>query len=249
MYFDNVSALFQRLNRLGEARRPCFFLINYELTEGYLSLAGEEAPDFWATIQGRSNVTLPAPEDFPAPVAPNLTIHPESLETYARRFEIIQVGLHHGNSFLANLTIRTPIEGPLSLQSIFLHSPALYKVCLPHQFVCFSPERFIAIDAQGRIAAHPMKGTIDATLPNAAETIMADPKEQAEHATIVDLLVSTGLERGRNAARKTIAGGGAYLNNVKVEDEATVVGPEHLLAGGVVLVRKGRRNLAVGRTI
>ena len=67
--------------------------------------------------------------------------------------------------------------------------------------------------------------------------------------TIVDLLVSTGLERGRNAARKTIAGGGAYLNNVKVEDEAMVVGPEHLLAGGVVLVRKGRRNLAVGRTI
>jgi len=188
MYFDNVSALFQRLNRLGEARRPCFFLINYELTEGYLSLVGEKAPDFWATIQGRSNVALPAPEDFPAPVAQNLTIHPESLETYARRFEIIQAGLHHGNSFLANLTIRTPIDGPLSLQSIFLHSPALYKVCLPHQFVCFSPERFIAINAQGRIAAHPMKGTIDATLPNAAETILSDPKEQAEHATIVDLL-------------------------------------------------------------
>jgi len=66
--------------------------------------------------------------------------------------------------------------------------------------------------------------------------------------TIVDLLVSTQLERGRNAARKTIAGGGAYLNNVKVEDDATVIGPEHLLAGGVVLVRKGRRNLAVGRS-
>mgnify|MGYP003362318804 CR=1 FL=1 len=66
--------------------------------------------------------------------------------------------------------------------------------------------------------------------------------------TIVDLLVSTGLERGRNAARKTIAGGGAYLNNVKVEDETKVIGAEHLLAGGVVLVRKGRRNLAVGRS-
>ena len=66
--------------------------------------------------------------------------------------------------------------------------------------------------------------------------------------TIVDLLVSTGLERGRNAARKTIAGGGAYLNNVKVEDETKVIGSEHLLAGGVVLVRKGRRNLAIGRS-
>ena len=66
--------------------------------------------------------------------------------------------------------------------------------------------------------------------------------------TIVDLLISAGLERGRNAARKTIAGGGAYLNNVKVEDEATVISHEHMLAGGVVLVRKGRRNLAIGRT-
>ena len=52
--------------------------------------------------------------------------------------------------------------------------------------------------------------------------------------TIVDLLVGTGLERGRNAARKTIAGGGAYINNVKVADETAVIGPEHLLAGGVV---------------
>jgi len=35
----------------------------------------------------------------------------------------------------------------------------------------------------------------------------------------------------------------------KVADETVVIGPEHLLAGGVVLVRKGRRNLAVGRAV
>ena len=65
--------------------------------------------------------------------------------------------------------------------------------------------------------------------------------------TIVDLLVATGLEKGRSAARKTVAGGGAYLNNVKVEDEDAVITAEQLLAGGVVLVRKGRRNLAAAR--
>ena len=65
--------------------------------------------------------------------------------------------------------------------------------------------------------------------------------------TIVDLLVDTGLERGRGAARRTVAGGGAYLNNGKVLDEDAPVGAEQLLAGGVVLVRKGRRNLAVAR--
>ena len=63
----------------------------------------------------------------------------------------------------------------------------------------------------------------------------------------MDLLVSAGLDRGRSAARKTVAGGGAYLNNVKVVDEDAPVVAEQLLAGGVVLVRKGRRNLAVAR--
>ena len=65
--------------------------------------------------------------------------------------------------------------------------------------------------------------------------------------TIVDLLVDTGLDKGRNAARKTVQGGGAYLNNVKVTDIDAVVTDDQLLADGVVLVRKGRRNLAAGR--
>ncbi|EEH65279.1 tyrosine--tRNA ligase [Actinomyces urogenitalis DSM 15434] len=75
------------------------------------------------------------------------------------------------------------------------------------------------------------------------------PTAQLEvgRSTIVDLLVAAGLEKGRSAARKTVAGGGAYLNNVKVEDEDRVVTKDDLLAGGVVLVRKGRRNLAVAR--
>ena len=67
--------------------------------------------------------------------------------------------------------------------------------------------------------------------------------------TVVDLLVSAGLERGRNAARKTVAAGGAYLNNVKVTDQEATVGADDLLAGGVVLVRKGRRTLAVARAV
>ncbi len=65
--------------------------------------------------------------------------------------------------------------------------------------------------------------------------------------TIVDLLVATGLEKGRNAARTTVAAGGAYLNNVKVTDEDAPITADDLLAGGTVLVRKGRRNLAAAR--
>src|SRR5690606_1879510 len=64
---------------------------------------------------------------------------------------------------------------------------------------------------------------------------------------VVDLLVATGLANGRSAARRTVAEGGAYLNNVKVTDEDHVLAPEHLLAGRWVLLRRGRRNLAVAQ--
>jgi para-aminobenzoate synthetase component 1 len=55
------------------------------------------------------------------------------------------------------------------------------------EFVVFSPERFVRI-ADGVIRTHPMKGTIDANLPDAAARILNDFKERAEHFTIVDLL-------------------------------------------------------------
>jgi para-aminobenzoate synthetase component 1 len=78
------------------------------------------------------------------------------------------------------------IEEP-SLEEIFLHSEALYKLWLKDRFVCFSPEIFVRIE-KGKIKSFPMKGTIDATLPDAEQLLMQDTKEAAEHATIVDLI-------------------------------------------------------------
>ncbi len=63
--------------------------------------------------------------------------------------------------------------------------------------------------------------------------------------TIVDALVETGLEKGRGAARRTVASGGAYVNNVKAEDEDAPLTQDDALAGSLVLIRRGRRNLAV----
>lgn len=66
---------------------------------------------------------------------------------------------------------------------------------------------------------------------------------------MVDLLLAVGLEKGRQAARRTIAEGGAYLNNVKITDEDTVVLPNDVIADGIVLVRRGKKNLAVATVI
>ena len=87
--------------------------------------------------------------------------------------------------------------------------------------------------------------SIDAsTLASATESLPATELEVGT-STIVDLLVGTGLEKGKGAARRTIKSGGAYLNNQKVEDADYVIAETDLLSGGKVLVRKGKRNLAV----
>lgn len=58
---------------------------------------------------------------------------------------------------------------------------------ISNPLVCFSPETFVKIKG-GRIYSYPMKGTLDASLPNAEKLLMEDRKEAAEHATIVDLI-------------------------------------------------------------
>lgn len=69
----------------------------------------------------------------------------------------------------------------------------------------------------------------------------------AETPSIVDLLLATGLVESRGAARRAVGEGGAYVNNEKVADEAWTPAETDLLAGGWLVVRRGKRNLAGAR--
>lgn len=60
----------------------------------------------------------------------------------------------------------------------------------------------------------------------------------------VDLLVETGLVKSKSDARRTIGEGGAYLNNERVTDPELVLDREHAVAGGWLVLRRGKRNLA-----
>ncbi len=113
--------------------------------------------------------------------------YPESFESYQKGFDEIKKELRAGNSYLANYTRKTPIETNLSLEEIFALTKAKYKVYYPGKFVFFSPETFVEI-IDDKIFAHPMKGTIEASVPNAAVVLKNDIKEKAEHYTVVDLL-------------------------------------------------------------
>ncbi|MBV9832414.1 MAG: tyrosine--tRNA ligase [Marmoricola sp.] len=61
---------------------------------------------------------------------------------------------------------------------------------------------------------------------------------------IVDLLVESGLASSKGEARRTIAEGGAYLNNERVTDADLVPGDDDVLADGWLVLRRGKKNLA-----
>ncbi len=61
--------------------------------------------------------------------------------------------------------------------------------------------------------------------------------------TFVDALVASGVVASKSAARRAIEEGGAYLNNEQITDPERVLGAGDLLAGGHVLVRRGRRTV------
>lgn len=113
--------------------------------------------------------------------------HPIPFDQFNRAFQQVVNEINIGNSFLTNLTFQTPVETNLTLEEIYQLSQAKYRLYVPGQFVVFSPETFVKV-SDGYIYSYPMKGTIDADLPNAEARIMSDVKEQAEHVTIVDLI-------------------------------------------------------------
>jgi tyrosyl-tRNA synthetase len=61
---------------------------------------------------------------------------------------------------------------------------------------------------------------------------------------IVDLLVASGLASSKGEARRTVAEGGAYLNNVRVEDPELRPTEADLVAGGWLVLRRGKKKFA-----
>jgi tyrosyl-tRNA synthetase len=66
--------------------------------------------------------------------------------------------------------------------------------------------------------------------------------------SLVDALSRTGLATSKADARRGLAGKG-YSVNDKVADESRVLTTADLLPGGVVLLRKGKRNWAALRVL
>ena len=172
-----------QLNLWGSQGVPFVFLIDFENKKPQ-AWTLEGCPDsFKYDFQGLRNF-----EHRPRPKsALETTTTPPDLEDYTQKFNKTKQVLQRGDSFLMNLTTKGVLQTNKDLESLFYEAQSAYKIYLKDEFVCFSPETFIQIKDR-KISTFPMKGTIDASLANAKELLLNNPKEQAEHATIVDLL-------------------------------------------------------------
>jgi len=170
------------VNERSAKKEPFFFLVDFELNAPLIWSIGQlKGANLQFNFEGFSNhIAHEASAVF-------IEKAPPAFEAYTRKFEVVKNHLQAGNSFLVNLTGKTEIFTTASLESIYHSSKAKYKILFENRWVVFSPETFVRI-SNGHIETCPMKGTIDASLPNARQTLLDDPKELAEHVTVVDLL-------------------------------------------------------------
>jgi para-aminobenzoate synthetase component I len=170
-------------NELGKAKIPFLLLSDFEmeqvqvipledLEEHHVKIVAPTFSNYSNDASVNSSVINPLPIDF---------------AEFTRQYNLVQQEISYGNTFLCNLTASTQLQDELNLLDIFEAAQSLCKIKYKDDWVCFTPERFVSIK-NNTITTNPMKGTIDANLPNAAATILADEKETAEHYTIVDLL-------------------------------------------------------------
>jgi len=66
---------------------------------------------------------------------------------------------------------------------------------------------------------------------------------------ITDLLVATGLSKSRGEARRTVAEGGVYVNNARVESDEWVPQPSDFLGERWLVLRRGKRHIAGVRRV
>ncbi len=182
----NTQKTIHKMNILGGKRLPFLFIIDYETNHNFVWEPHEINPNkVLFKVNDYTNSNNTEKPSLPDPII--FEINPPPYHVYEKSFNRVKKNLVQGNSYLVNLTFPSEISTNLKFEEIFYNANAPYKLFIKDKLVVFSPETFIRIH-NNKISSYPMKGTIDASIPDAKKIILKDPKETAEHNTIVDLI-------------------------------------------------------------
>ncbi len=170
---------FSDINSLGKLRKPFLFISDFKAENLEVILLENLKKE---DIEFQITDTLSKVSH-----TQSLKKYPQSFEKYKKKFNQIIEKIKAGETYLLNLTQETKIEISQDFKDIYTKANANFKLRYKDKFICFSPERFVKIQ-NNKINTFPMKGTIDASIVDAKEKILANKKELAEHIMVVDLL-------------------------------------------------------------
>lgn len=185
MLFTSESEAIDHLNYLGNQRRPFLFIIDYEKKNNRI----EPLPVNPTFIRYKIGELTNTPNQTTSTSPPLQEFFPVSSDfnRYSKAYKKGLDYLKNKTINLLNFTHSFPVQTPHSLTALFEFAEAPYKLFYEDKFIVFSPESFIKIN-KGKIYSYPMKGTLNAQLPNAREILMNDPKEQEEHRLAVQII-------------------------------------------------------------
>ncbi|CAM2794502.1 tyrosine--tRNA ligase [Corynebacterium jeikeium] len=103
----------------------------------------------------------------------------------------------------------------------------------------------VELAAQALFGKAELQDLDEPTLASALQE--TEVAEVGADATILDLLVESGLEKSKGAARRTVGEGGAYVNNQRIEDIEWSPSADDLLHGSWLVLRKGKKRFAGAR--
>ena len=184
MWFNKQKG-YEQIDLWGRQNTPFLFIISYDQNKIFVQTLENLEDDIFYKLEDWRNYPVKKREK-----TFTFSKNPIDLFTYKNALDKVLEEICSGNTYLLNLTFTTPIETDLNLKEIFTYARAKFKLHYKDEideFICFSPEPFVTM-SEGQIATYPMKGTIDANLPNAKTRILENEKEMAEHVMIVDLM-------------------------------------------------------------
>ncbi len=222
--FKSVKNFFDRFLLLQKAGVPFLFVIDFDIINP-LIFTFDEASSLGVIfdINGVSNTAKD--ESYHRPEEVVFSRNPPSFTEYLRSYEIVRNNLRKGNSYLVNLTCSTELMTNLKPIDFFMMAEAPYRLLLG-DIAVFSPEPFVKV-SNGEMSTCPMKGTISAAISAAAERLMENEKELAEHVTVVDLLRNdlamvadrVRVERFRYVERVKTASGDLFQTSSLIKGE------------------------------
>ena len=142
MNWLNKEDGFNQINHLGKSRTPFLFIISYDQNKIFAQPLDDLDDNICYKLEEWRNYPVQKREQKTFTFSKN----PVNFSTYKKALNKILEQIRSGNTYLLNLTFKTPIETNYSLKEIFTYARAKFKLYYKDEFICFSPERFVEME-------------------------------------------------------------------------------------------------------